>query len=618
MAILYDNTLPLDTEWISLLPQWIRDKGEQLRADSDPIVSGQPIVNAKKLQGYLAGNSTGQIPISNGTLCTNLNAQMLNGHTYDWYAPASHIGTNGSSHTVADSTNAGFMPNTHFTKVADIIANPNNYANYNAFQIVKVGATNIVADSFGDTFEISASSWFTLTPDATNDKVTIDLVKDGSGNANHPHAVATSSANGFMSTTQVSNLTDAYSHISNTTAHYNFGKITVGGKTLIADANQDVLTISAGTGITLTSDDTTDTFTISITQDGHTHALSTASTNGFMSSTQFSQLANAVTHYALNHNNFGNILVGSTTIASDALNDTLEIVQGTGITLTPDATNDKLTIALSATANADTVDTYHAGNSSGQIPVSNGTLCTNLNAQKLNGLTSGQFLRLDSNNANITGALVFDVASERTVRANGTNISWGLFLNNTGCGLYDWQNGRGFLVYTASTNTVACNSASWTFGVAPSSPSFISTVPTGTAPFTVASTTTVNNLSAQYLSGLGKSGFVLVDGSQAMTGNLSLTNSNAIRFWDTSGGYQISMVSGASGGRVSTETTSDYNMYLKMTGGTNRGFVFLNGTTPTVQIDGIGTVHAENGFRTKKYSIQYNATEDSLDFIYNG
>ena len=41
---------------------------------------------------------------------------------------------------------------------------------------------------------------------------------------------------------------------------------------------------------------------------------------------------------------------------------------------------------LQSGLNADQVDGYHAGNSSGQVPVSNGTVCTNLNADKVDGL----------------------------------------------------------------------------------------------------------------------------------------------------------------------------------------------------------------------------------------
>lgn len=48
----------------------------------------------------------------------------------------------------------------------------------------------------------------------------------------------------------------------------------------------------------------------------------------------------------VNQNAFSNVKVGSTTIAADTTTDTLELVAGTDITLTPDATNDKVTIAF--------------------------------------------------------------------------------------------------------------------------------------------------------------------------------------------------------------------------------------------------------------------------------
>ena len=46
-----------------------------------------------------------------------------------------------------------------------------------------------------------------------------------------------------------------------------------------------------------------------------------------------------------NQNAFSNVKVGSTTIAADSKTDTLELVAGSNITLTPDATNDTITIS---------------------------------------------------------------------------------------------------------------------------------------------------------------------------------------------------------------------------------------------------------------------------------
>lgn len=51
----------------------------------------------------------------------------------------------------------------------------------------------------------------------------------------------------------------------------------------------------------------------------------------------------------VNQNAFSNVVVGSTTVAADSATDTLTLVAGSNVTLTPDATNDKITIAATNT-----------------------------------------------------------------------------------------------------------------------------------------------------------------------------------------------------------------------------------------------------------------------------
>lgn len=65
-----------------------------------------------------------------------------------------------------------------------------------------------------------------------------------------------------------------------------------------------------------------------------------------------------------NQNAWSNVKVGSTTIAADTTTDTIEIVAGSNVTLTPDATNDKLTIAASDT---DTKNTAGSTDSSSKL-----------------------------------------------------------------------------------------------------------------------------------------------------------------------------------------------------------------------------------------------------------
>lgn len=51
----------------------------------------------------------------------------------------------------------------------------------------------------------------------------------------------------------------------------------------------------------------------------------------------------------VNQNAFSNVKVGATTVAADTKTDTLELVAGSNVTITPDATNDKITIEATDT-----------------------------------------------------------------------------------------------------------------------------------------------------------------------------------------------------------------------------------------------------------------------------
>lgn len=64
-----------------------------------------------------------------------------------------------------------------------------------------------------------------------------------------------------------------------------------------------------------------------------------------------SQTSHAPTNAEVNQNAFSNVKVGSTTVSADSKTDTLELVAGTNVTLTPDATNDKVTITTNDTKN---------------------------------------------------------------------------------------------------------------------------------------------------------------------------------------------------------------------------------------------------------------------------
>ena len=153
----YKTTAPADDEFLADFPA---EQREQHRA-----IVNDKIVNAGKLNGLTSGNASGNIPISNGTKNTNLNADLLDGHDSTYFAPATH------THDAATTSSNGLMSNTDKTKLNGIATGAE--VNQNAFANMKVGSTTIQADAKQDTLELEAGSNISLTPDATNDKVTI-------------------------------------------------------------------------------------------------------------------------------------------------------------------------------------------------------------------------------------------------------------------------------------------------------------------------------------------------------------------------------------------------------------------------------------------------------------
>lgn len=97
----------------------------------------------------------------------------------------------------------------------------------------------------------------------------------------------------------------------------------------------------------------------------------------------------------VNQKAFSNVKVGSTTIAADTTEDTLELIAGTGISITADATNDKITITNSG------VRTVATGSD-------NGTIAVNGADVSVKGLGSAAY----------TASTAYDAAGTATNKAN--------------------------------------------------------------------------------------------------------------------------------------------------------------------------------------------------------
>lgn len=81
-----------------------------------------------------------------------------------------------------------------------------------------------------------------------------------------------------------------------------------------------------------------------------TYSDASTSSAGLMSASDKSKLNGIAGGAEVNQNAFSNVVVGSTTIAADSKTDTLTLTAGSNITLTPNATNDSITISASGSS----------------------------------------------------------------------------------------------------------------------------------------------------------------------------------------------------------------------------------------------------------------------------
>lgn len=116
----------------------------------------------------------------------------------------------------------------------------------------------------------------------------------------------------------------------------------------VEQLNDDVADIQESLG-SKASQDSLDTHVNNTT----THITANERTN-WNTAYSHSQAAHAPSDAQPNQNAFSNVKVGNTTVAAETTTDTLTLEAGSNVTITPDATNDKITIAATDT-------TYSAG-----------------------------------------------------------------------------------------------------------------------------------------------------------------------------------------------------------------------------------------------------------------
>ena len=169
-----------------------------------------------------------------------------------------------------------------------------SYVNQNAFSNVKIGDSTISADNATDTLTLTAGTNVTLTPDATNDKVTI-TAKDTT------YSAATTSAAGLMSATDKTKLdgiatgankTTVDSDLSSTSTNPVQNKVV---NTAISNLNTLVGDTAVSTQITNAIDEITPA-SIGAATSSHTHSgyAPTSHTHNYAGSSSAGGAANSV------------------------------------------------------------------------------------------------------------------------------------------------------------------------------------------------------------------------------------------------------------------------------------------------------------------------------------
>lgn len=336
-----------------------------------------------------------------------------------------------SDFTLAAGTGISLTDN---TSTRTITIATTGEANQNAFSNVKVGSTTIAADAKQDTLELVAGSNVTLTPDATNDKVTIastdtnttyTLGTTGSGSN---RKVTLTPSNGTTQSIDVPDTT--YSNFTGSTS----SKVGTRGLvpappipttpytpdtfSLRADGQFKATDfifqkVTSGTDLVMHVD-VVDKNGNASGFGNYTIPAASTTANGVMSSDDKTKLNGIEAGAETNQNAFSHIKVSDTNVDADSATDTVEFVAGTDITITPDATNDKVTFAAVINMNnaTNTLKTYNGG--TGAAIAGTGLIYKS---------TSGNTAMSVASAANIVSEIGNTAVARATADASGNNIA---------------------------------------------------------------------------------------------------------------------------------------------------------------------------------------------------
>lgn len=226
-----------------------------------------------------------------------------------------------------------------------------------------------------------------------------------------------------------------------------FSTVSDGTNNIAAGSKTDTFTITGSGDVTVTADAGTKTITVGATIPEYEDA--TQEVHGLMSVADKIKLDGIDASADVNQNAFSNVKVGGTTIAAATTTDTVELLAGANVTLTPDAANKAVTIAATDT-------TYSAVTSDASADPG---LMTGADKVKLDAIAAGaQVNVIEEVQVNGTALTVTDKAVNVTVApgtANGTLAVNGVDVAVTGLGTAAYVNTEATLANDGNVPTGA-------------------------------------------------------------------------------------------------------------------------------------------------------------------
>ena len=311
----------------------------------------------------------------------SLTGKSDTGHTHDdRYYTETEINTKlntklntslkGAANGLAELDSSGKVPSAQLPSYVDDVL---EYANQSSFPVKGESGKIYIAQDTNKTYRWSGSTYVEISPSLALGETSSTAYRGDRGKVAYDHsqtAHAPSSAQAnVIETIKVNNTA-----LTPTNKAVNITVPTVGNGTITikqAGTTKGTFTTnqSGNTTIELADNNTWRDVVDNLTSTDATKSLS-ANQGKVLKGLVDGKAAASHTHSAyVNQNAFSNVVVGSTTVAADTATDTLTLVAGSNITITPDATNDKITIAAKDTTYSSmTGATSSAAGTSGLVP----------------------------------------------------------------------------------------------------------------------------------------------------------------------------------------------------------------------------------------------------------